>query len=191
MRRTFVVVLLLLVIAPAHVRAQERPPLRASLAACESGPQAGQRFAVFTASMPALAGTRQMSMRFDLMERRDGARRRWRRLTAPAFGRWDRSKEPGAAGFIYTKRVERLSQAAEYRATVRRVAPAELEDAVVAMAHLIKIAGEIEGIHHLLARAVRMIIDDAHDGAGSLVKWAMRPIGLQFVILDEVDPSLA
>jgi len=119
MRRAPFLVLVLLLALPAGASAQERPSLGAQLAACESGPDPAQRFAIFIASMPALAGTRQMSMRFDLMERRDGARRRWRRLTAPAFGRWDRSKEPGAAGFIYTKRVERLKEAASYRAVVR------------------------------------------------------------------------
>ena len=120
MRRTPLVLLaLLLGLCPgAPARAQERPPLRATLAACESGPEAVARFAVFTGSMPALRGTRRMWMRFDLEERRRGARR-WQRLRAPAFGRWDRSREPGASGFIYTKRVEQLKEAASYRAVVR------------------------------------------------------------------------
>ena len=115
----FVVLVLLLSLSlSVPARAQERPPLRASLAACESGPAASARFAVFTGSMPALRGTKRMWMRFDLEERRDGAKR-WQRLRAPAFGRWDRSKVPGASGFIYTKRVERLNEAARYRAVVR------------------------------------------------------------------------
>jgi hypothetical protein len=100
------------------VAAEDRVPLRATLAACESGPAPEQRFAVFTASMPALAGTERMWMRFDLMEKRARARR-WTRLRAPAFGRWDRSHEAGASGFIYTKRVERLKETARYRAVVR------------------------------------------------------------------------
>ena len=98
--------------------AQERPPLRASLAACESGPTAAERFAVFVGSMPARAGTARMWMRFDLMERRAGSKR-WTRRQAPAFGRWDRSRERGASAFIYTKRVERLRENARYRAVVR------------------------------------------------------------------------
>jgi hypothetical protein len=120
MRRTpFVVLVLLLALVPATAGAQEqRPALAATLAACESGPQPAERFAVFTGSMPALAGTRRMWMRFDLMERR-GTSKRWRRLRATAFGRWERSKVPGASGFIYTKRVERLKEAARYRAVVR------------------------------------------------------------------------
>ena len=122
MRRTPFVVLALSIalgLIPARALAQEeRPPLAATLAACESGATAAERFAVFTGSMPAAAGTRRMLMRFDLMERRDGSKR-WRRLRAPAFGRWERSKAAGAAGFIYTKRVERLKEAARYRAVVR------------------------------------------------------------------------
>lgn len=121
MRRTPFVFLILLLSLSLSVpaRAQEEPPpLRAALAACESGPEADARFAVFTASMPARPGTRRMWMRFDLEERRIGAKR-WQRLRAPAFGRWDRSKEIGASGFIYTKRVERLKEAARYRAVVR------------------------------------------------------------------------
>jgi hypothetical protein len=117
MRRTFVALLAFISLVAA-ASGQERPPLRAALAACEAGPTAGERFAVFTGSMPAIAGTRRMAMRFDLMERRRGSRR-WRRLRTPKWGRWERSTEPGAAGFIYTKRVERLKQAARYRAVVR------------------------------------------------------------------------
>jgi hypothetical protein len=118
MRLSLVALIVVLLVAAAPASALQRPPLRATLAACESGPSADARFAVFTGSMPALAGTRRMWMRFDLMERRDGARR-WRRLRAPAFGRWDKSKGTGAAGFIYTKRVEQLKQGARYRAVVR------------------------------------------------------------------------
>jgi hypothetical protein len=118
MRRTLVALLAVALAAPAGASVQERPPLRATLAACEAGPTAAERFAVFTGSMPALVGTQRMAMRFDLMERRDGSRR-WRRVRAPKFGRWERSTEAGAAGFIYTKRVERLKQAARYRAVVR------------------------------------------------------------------------
>jgi hypothetical protein len=93
------------------------PPLRAALAACSTGATADERFAVFVASMPALPGTRRMAMRFDLYERRLGTRR-WIRLGARGFGRWQRSSE-GRSGFVYTKRVERLRRGREYRAHVR------------------------------------------------------------------------
>jgi hypothetical protein len=124
MRRTPVLVLLaalaaalLTIASTASARHAERPPLRATLAACGTGASADERFAIFTGSMPARKGTRRMAMRFDLYERVDG-RDRYARLAAPAFGRWERS-EPGRAGFVYTKRVERLREAAAYRAVVR------------------------------------------------------------------------
>ena len=117
MRRALVVLLAaLLPAAPAYAQ-EGPPPLRATLAACESGPDPSERFAVFTGSMPAAVGTRRMLMRFDLLQRREGARR-WSRVRATAFGRWERSGER-RAGFIYTKRVERLKQRHEYRAVVR------------------------------------------------------------------------
>ena len=116
MRRTlFVFFIALLSAVPAH--AQDRPPLRASLAACEAGPAAAERFAVFTASMPALRGTQRMAMRFTLLSRRSGSTR-WRASTASAFRRWHRS-EPGRGGFVWTKRVEGLRENATYRAVVR------------------------------------------------------------------------
>ena len=61
----------------------------------------------------------------------------------------------------------------------------------MAAAHLIEIAGEVEGIHHLLARSVGVIIDDAHHGPGPLVERAMRSVRLKLVVLDEVDAGFA
>jgi CARDB len=109
--------LLLLVPAAPAVAQDEPPPLAATLAACQSGSTAEERFAVFTGSMPAMRGTRRMAMRFDLTTRPTGARV-WTPVRARGFGRWQRS-DPGRAGFVYTKRVERLAQAAWYRVTVR------------------------------------------------------------------------
>jgi CARDB len=120
MRRTTALLLptLLILVWAAPARAQdEPPPLAATLAACESGPAADERFAVFTGSMPAMRGTRRMAMRFDLLVR-SARERAWRPVRARGFGRWQRS-DPGRAGFVYTKRVERLAQAASYRAIVR------------------------------------------------------------------------
>ncbi|HEV2727069.1 MAG TPA: hypothetical protein VGV34_02185, partial [Solirubrobacterales bacterium] len=68
MRRAPFVFLFLVLLAPAPAAAQERPKLAATLAACETGPDPEQRFAVFTGSMPAMKGTHHMSMRFDLEE---------------------------------------------------------------------------------------------------------------------------
>jgi hypothetical protein len=116
MRRTLLLVLALLLVAhTAH--AQEPTRLAATLAACETGASASERFAVFTGSMPARGGTSRMAIRFDLEERR-GDTTGFRPVVAPKFGRWDRSKA-GAAGFVYTKRVMKLAQGRWYRAVVR------------------------------------------------------------------------
>ena len=106
-----------LALAPGAAAAYDRPALRASVAACETGPLATERFAVFTASMPALPGTDRMRMRFDLYARARGERR-YRRIQADAFGGWDRSRH-GRSRFIYTKRVEALTPRVAYRAVVR------------------------------------------------------------------------
>ena len=120
MRRAIAVLvpMLLIVVSAAPARGQEAPPpLAATLAACQSGATADERFAVFTGSMPAMRGTRRMAMRFDLAVRATGEKV-WTAVRARGFGRWQRS-EPGHAGFVYTKRVERLAQAASYRVIVR------------------------------------------------------------------------
>lgn len=122
MRRTpFVVLgLLLCLAAPAAgqgVTEPATPPLKASLAACASGSTPAERFAIFTGSMPAMAGTTRMAIRFDLYVRSSPGRA-WASVRHRGFGRWERSL-PGKSGFVYTKRVERMKQAADYRASVR------------------------------------------------------------------------
>jgi hypothetical protein len=116
-RAPLVFVLLVFGLAPP-ASAQERPKLAATLAACETGPDATQRFAVFTGSMPARRGTRRMSMRFDLQSRGSEEAATAERVAAPKLSRWNRSKR-GVAGFIYTKRVTKLAQGRWYRAVVR------------------------------------------------------------------------
>ena len=118
MRRALLLTLLLAgTCAPAW--AQDAPPkLGAMLAACETGTDPEQRFAVFTGAMPAMRGTRRMSMRFDLQERRSDETAVPEAVAAPKLNRWNRSK-PGVAGFVYTKRVTRLTPGRWYRAIVR------------------------------------------------------------------------
>lgn len=118
MRRAPFVSLLMLLLLPAPAGAQERPRLAATLAACETGPDATQRFAVFTGSMPARRGTHRMSMRFDLQSRGSDDAQPAQRVAAPKLSRWNRSRA-GVAGFIYTKRVTRLTPGRWYRAVVR------------------------------------------------------------------------
>jgi hypothetical protein len=118
MRRTLAALLLLgFVAVPAAAQDDERPPLKASLAACSTGGTEDQRFAVFTGSMPAYRGTRRMAMRFDLFLRPDGERA-WLPVKGRGLSRWQRSS-PGREGFVYTKRVERLLPGNDYRVAVR------------------------------------------------------------------------
>jgi hypothetical protein len=115
-RTPLLLVLLLLALCATGgtAYAQDPPPLAATLAGCHDGPTAKERFAVFTASMPALRGTDRMAIRFSLEQRRS---RRWARVVAPKLGRFVRSS-PGRSGFVYTKRVEQLREGASYRAVV-------------------------------------------------------------------------
>ncbi len=93
------------------------PELGAKLASCQTGAVAAQREVEFEAAMPATDGSSELAMRFDLEQRRTttGA---WKAVReVPGFGRYERS-EPGAAGFVYRKRVERLALGS-YRVVVR------------------------------------------------------------------------
>jgi hypothetical protein len=91
-------------------------PLRARLTDCHRGLPATDRFAVFVGQMPALQGTKRMSMRFDLFELAPtGA---WEKVVVPKFGMWQKSL-PGKPGFIYEKRVDQLQAPASYRVELR------------------------------------------------------------------------
>jgi hypothetical protein len=109
MRR--VVGLLLAVVAPAGASAAVTP-LRASLTSCSTA----SRTAVFSGSMPTVAGTRTMAMRFDLETRLDGDPV-WEVLKVPGLGVYKRSST-GQSGFVFTQRVREL-EPGPYRATVR------------------------------------------------------------------------
>jgi hypothetical protein len=117
MRRVALIALLALAL-PAAAQAQA-PPLRARLSACQSGPAAAERTATFVGSMPAVAGTKRMWMRFDLFVRVAPASD-FASLKAPKLGVWQKSA-PGRAssGFVFTQRVQGLTAPAWFRAQVR------------------------------------------------------------------------
>lgn len=117
MRRIVFITCLVALALPAAAGAQapDAPELAAQLTSCVTGVDVASRSATFSASMPAVAGSSVLAMRFDL-ERRDGGA--WKAVAASSFGRWERSV-PGAAGFVYDKRVERLPAPVVYRVTVR------------------------------------------------------------------------
>ena len=118
MQRAALIVTLALLALPAGAQAQA-PPLRARLSACHSGPAAMERTATFVGSMPAVAGTKRMWMRFDLFERVAPATD-FAAVKAPKLGVWQKSA-PGRAssGFVFTQRVQGLTAPAWFRAQVR------------------------------------------------------------------------
>lgn len=101
--------------AGAQARGAEAPELELGTSSCVTGVEVAARSATFTASMPAVAGSSVLAMRFDLERRRGTA---WKRVPASTFGRWERSAA-GAGGFVYAKRVQALPAPATFRATVR------------------------------------------------------------------------
>src|SRR5580765_5878176 len=116
MSRVALVAVVLVLAAPAA--AQARPQLlSARLAACQTGPSAADRSASFTASMPAVAGTRRMAVRFDLLQRTPPGHA-FVHVTVPGLGVWQRSL-PGKPGFVFTQHVQALAAPAAYRAIVR------------------------------------------------------------------------
>ncbi|HEV8153467.1 MAG TPA: CARDB domain-containing protein [Solirubrobacteraceae bacterium] len=113
-------------VAPAQAAPAQTPPvpaapappsLGATLASCVRSPDAAQRSASFTASMPALPGTRRMLLRFDLFQR-VSAGEGFTPARVPRWGVWQRSRA-GVAGFVFTKHVNGLQAPGEYRAVVR------------------------------------------------------------------------
>jgi hypothetical protein len=103
--------------ASPQAPAAPKPPLAAKLTACTTGLQPASRAATFGASMPALKGTRRMSMRFRLLQRR-GTNGAYKAVDVPEWAGVERS-DPGRPGFIFTKRVEGLLAPASYKAVVR------------------------------------------------------------------------
>ena len=78
----------------------------------------------------------------------------------------------------------------EFRLAITQVPPCCQHD-VVAAAHLVEVARQVEGEHHFLAGSIGVGVDDAHHGPHALVEGAVRAVRLEFVVLDEVDPSFA
>jgi hypothetical protein len=117
MRRAALIISLAALALPGAAQAQA-PALRAKLAACLSGPQAGDRTAVFTGSMPAIKGTKRMWMRFDLLAGGPTAGD-FGPLKVPGLGIWQKSVAGHPAGFVFTQRVQALVAPGAYLAVVR------------------------------------------------------------------------
>ncbi len=117
MRRVAPLIVLAALALPAAAQAQA-PPLRVKLSACQRGPAATDRTATFVGSMPAVAGTRRMGMRFDLLMRVAPATA-FAPVKAPKLGVWQKStaRRP-SSGFVFTQRVQGLTAPAWFRARV-------------------------------------------------------------------------
>ena len=100
---------------PTVAGAEEAPSLAARLDVCEIGIVPGSRVAEFTGAMPAIPGSSVLAMRFAFEQRRGSV---FKPVPLPAFKGYEQS-EPGAAGFVFAKRVERLAAGASYRVSVR------------------------------------------------------------------------
>jgi hypothetical protein len=118
MRRAALFLLFAALALPAAAQAQA-PPLRVKLAACQSGPAAADRTASFVGSMPSIAGTKRMWMRFDLYARVAPATE-FSAVKAPKLGVWQKSAAGKvSSGFVFTQRVQGLTAPGSFRAQVR------------------------------------------------------------------------
>ena len=117
MRRLAPLIALIALSAPAVAHAQA-PPLRAKVSACSSGPLPTDRVAAFTGSMPSIAGSRRMWMRFDILARA-GTAKAYAPLKVPGLGVWQKSAPGHPAGFVFTQRVQALATPGSYKAVIR------------------------------------------------------------------------
>jgi CARDB len=117
MHRAVLIAVLAALALPGAAHAQA-PPLRTKLATCLSGPQAGDRMAVFTGSMPTIKGTKRMWMRFDLLASGSPVGD-FAPLKVRGLGIWQKSVPGRAAGFVFTQRVQGLVAPGAYLAVVR------------------------------------------------------------------------
>jgi hypothetical protein len=91
-------------------------PVKVSVRSCQVGDQAKQRRATFYARMHAIAGTRQMQMRFTLVDSSgDGPATA---VSAPSLSQWRKSRD-GVKTFGYTQRIKNLATGGRYSAQVQ------------------------------------------------------------------------
>ncbi len=89
----------------------------ATLDACHQAAALAGRYATFGAQMTAVAGTAEMSIRFELDERTPAAPGFHPVADAPGFGMWTNSA-PGVGIFGYSQEVSSLTAPATFRVTV-------------------------------------------------------------------------
>lgn len=91
------------------------PLVSAKVVQCQRGPTAADRVATFRAGMRRTAGSRRLSVRFNLQESVGGARYRF--VKAPGLGVW-RNSRAGVGAFAFRQRVRSLADGSAYRVVV-------------------------------------------------------------------------
>lgn len=102
--------------AVAVAAGSPRSHTQARMTRCHPAPVAIDRSLTVAARVRAIAGTRRMGIRFDLLER-GLADARFHRVSAPGFGVWFRS-DRGASLYRYFRTVNNLVAPATYRMRV-------------------------------------------------------------------------
>jgi hypothetical protein len=102
--------------SPAAATPPAKVTLSAKTVTCTTGADPALRAAAFTGSMPAIAGTRRMQMRF-VLQQRVADTGSYKRLDVPGWGGWEKA-DPGRPGFVFTRRVDALVAPASYRAQI-------------------------------------------------------------------------
>lgn len=94
-----------------------QPVLTANVTSCHADPLQANRYAIFASQMTSIAGTRTMSVDFELQERsaRDAP---FATVVAPGFGTWVTS-QPGVGIYTYSHEVTALPAPAAFRVLVQ------------------------------------------------------------------------
>ena len=94
----------------------------------------------------------------------------------------------GWASWLWRRERDHRRRARPSSGSPSRRCRRRLTHEIVPAPHLVDLAGEVEGEHDLLARSARRArFDHPHHRPHPLVERAMRAVGLQFVVLDEID----
>ena len=117
MPRLILLVLALAAIAPAQAMGQ-KPKLAATLLTCSSGATAPERSLTVSGTMPSVATTHRMWMRFELYEKLPGEATTFKRVKLPAWNTWVKSEE-GVSGLVFQRTVDSLVAPANYKVVVR------------------------------------------------------------------------
>jgi hypothetical protein len=97
--------------------ASAAPITKVTVRSCQLGDTPKQRQATFYARMRAIAGTRQMQMRFTLVDTAGDGKPS--AVKAPSLLRWRKSRKGGVSSFGYAQTVAGLASGGRYSVTVQ------------------------------------------------------------------------